>query len=212
MLLYKYRTFEQLEFLLDIIVSERLYCSSYSNLNDPFEGMLFHMKRGFISFRGNFHPASQKSVRAVSPVKDAFILKDEPRVCSLSSDPTDVKLWSFYAAGHTGVTVEIDFDNITDALKVEYEDTLPDYSESGIALLEPKNVLLRKTKAWEYESEYRIINDVAYYPISGRVKRVLIGHKASEDRYCLLKKLLPSHIQLVRTRLDYERVSIVEKR
>ncbi|MGB8764645.1 MAG: hypothetical protein WCD07_07625, partial [Burkholderiales bacterium] len=36
MILYKYRSFDNYEFLLDILINERLYCSIYKNLNDPF--------------------------------------------------------------------------------------------------------------------------------------------------------------------------------
>ena len=39
MILYKYRSLENLEHVLDIILNQRLYCSTYPELNVPFEGL-----------------------------------------------------------------------------------------------------------------------------------------------------------------------------
>jgi len=39
MILYKYRSLEQFEYVLDILLNERLYCSYYKDLNDPLEGI-----------------------------------------------------------------------------------------------------------------------------------------------------------------------------
>ncbi len=41
MILYKYRALNSIEYTLDILLKERLYCSPYKDLNDPFEGQLF---------------------------------------------------------------------------------------------------------------------------------------------------------------------------
>ncbi|MEI8205410.1 MAG: hypothetical protein WCG03_00870 [Kiritimatiellales bacterium] len=39
MLLYKYRSLENFEYVLDIILNEHLHCAPYENLNAPFEGI-----------------------------------------------------------------------------------------------------------------------------------------------------------------------------
>ena len=39
MILYKYKSLADLEHVLDIILYERLHCSTYDKLNDPFEGL-----------------------------------------------------------------------------------------------------------------------------------------------------------------------------
>ena len=39
MLLYKYRTLSNPESALDILLNQRLHCSRYLELNDPFEGL-----------------------------------------------------------------------------------------------------------------------------------------------------------------------------
>jgi hypothetical protein len=39
MLAYKFRSPSQIEFALDILFNNRLYCSDWSSLNDPMEGV-----------------------------------------------------------------------------------------------------------------------------------------------------------------------------
>lgn len=39
MILYKYRSLTNLEHVFDIILNQRLHCSTYPELNDPFEGI-----------------------------------------------------------------------------------------------------------------------------------------------------------------------------
>lgn len=38
MLLYKYRSIENFQFFVDIILNKRLYAARYLDLNDPMEG------------------------------------------------------------------------------------------------------------------------------------------------------------------------------
>ena len=44
MKLYKFRSFDNIEYTLDILINERLYCSSHEALNDPFEGLFSTIK------------------------------------------------------------------------------------------------------------------------------------------------------------------------
>ncbi len=37
---YKYKSFNNFEYLLDILLRERLYASRYHELNDPMEGVI----------------------------------------------------------------------------------------------------------------------------------------------------------------------------
>ena len=39
--LYKYRSLENFEFFLDILLNKRLYASSYKDLNDAMEGVYY---------------------------------------------------------------------------------------------------------------------------------------------------------------------------
>jgi Protein of unknown function (DUF2971) len=211
MLLYKYRTFEQFEYLLDIVINERLFCTEYRFLNDPFEGMFHQMKRPFMSFRGNFHPNSRPAIKSPNSIDALRPEVENKRICSLSSDCTDVRLWSLYASGHTGVAIEIDIPDCPNLMQVTYEESLPDYSTNNLLPITPAEILRSKTKHWEYESEYRIISDSDWFPVTGMVKRVLVGNRISNDRFRLLQNFVPSKIKVIQTLLDYEKVMVVTR-
>src|SRR4030042_1235985 len=99
--LYKYRSLANFEHVLDIILNQRLHCSTYPELNDPFEGL-------FVTTR-NITGANFK----INEAKDLFEgAIDKVKICSLSSDLNDVRLWSYYADGHEGIVFEIDFSGL----------------------------------------------------------------------------------------------------
>ncbi len=58
MILYKYRSLANFEHVLDIILNQRLYCSTYPELNDPFEGIYrvtyFLLKDGDMATKENY--------------------------------------------------------------------------------------------------------------------------------------------------------------
>ena len=65
MKLYKFRSFENIEFTLDIIMNERLYCAQHKSLNDPFEGLFstIEWKSGIV--RSVFRPVVRPVVHPV---------------------------------------------------------------------------------------------------------------------------------------------------
>src|SRR5262245_20465124 len=88
-LLFKYRSLENWRFLLDILVNNRLYASPFKDLNDPMEGRYYY-------FVDEMTRAFKRLVRA---------RKDDWRSCSLTKDPTNTLMWSYYSGGHTGVAL-----------------------------------------------------------------------------------------------------------
>ena len=194
MLLYKYRSLNRLERVLDILHRERLYCSPYSELNDPFEGQFFSV---FPTNHERQTPAVMRIPGAsdllkgmenrgiVMGVKDAL-------VCSLSATCNDMRMWSIYADGHRGVAVEIDINTDDEPVyEVKYRDRLPKY-QSNLFSLRPdaKYILTRKTQHWKYEAEYRVIQDETYYPISGQIQRIILGARIPSDREELLRRVV----------------------
>ncbi len=189
MLLYKYRSLDRLERVLDILLRERLYCSPYSELNDPFEGQFFSV------FPTNHErhtpavmriPGTMENRGVVMGVKDVL-------VCSLSASCTDMRMWSIYADGHRGIAIEIEFNTDDEPVyEVKYKNRLPKY-QSNIFSLRPDAtyILTKKTNHWKYEKEYRVIQDATYYPISGQIQRIILGARISLDREELLKRVVP---------------------
>ena len=88
-LLFKYRSLEHWRFLLDILVNNRLYAAPFKDLNDPMEGRYYY-----------FGDEMTTSVQGLVPPR-----KDDWRICSLTKDPTNTLMWSYYSGGHTGVAL-----------------------------------------------------------------------------------------------------------
>jgi hypothetical protein len=108
MILYKYRSFQNIDHILDILCHSRLYCAKYWELNDPFEGLflanmpVYPLLQPFIK-----EHVIPKSIGDLS-----YIDNDNIRICSLSSSLSEVRLWSYYADGLRGIVLSIDFSGI----------------------------------------------------------------------------------------------------
>ena len=195
MILYKYRSLSNFEHAADIILNDRLYCPTYNELNDPFEGLFLALWT--VSFKN------------ISLKKFAFPTKLEEtltrtRVCSLSSSISDVRLWSYYAHGHKGIALEIDFTGIESHIhEVIYSANLRQFKNST-----PQEVLSHKTNHWDYEAEYRIIHDKKYFPINKRIKTIYLGHRISDTHRDLLKKMMSKDITIYSTRLNTRKIEV----
>lgn len=210
MLLYKLRAFNSLDKLLDILLMERLYCAKYQDLNDPFEAM-FHIQLPKPQpFMCGLSRAGDPLVKmkTTTTVAKHFPSLPEQRVCSLSRDISDVRLWSFYAAGHTGVAIEIDFSDIEEKVNiVQYRPELPKFSNTLLSSPRIEDILTHKTAHWVYEDEYRILHADEYFPIKGMIKRVIAGPLASESNLEILRRALPQ-LQIIKAKLNPETVEV----
>lgn len=211
MLLYKYKAFSPLEHVLDIILHQRLYCAPYETLNDPFEGQFQSMFSGIMTLT-----AGTQIIRLpVGPTKankaipDLALQTKNTRVCSLSNCSSDVRLWSLYADGHKGVVFEFDFSGIENVVKkIRYTPTLPEFGTTFLGGTTPEEVLTCKTDQWEYEREYRIIDEGTYFPVNDRLRRIIVGHRASDDLLAILRKISPTETVIVRANLDHDGVKV----
>lgn len=206
MLLYKYRSLSPLDHTVDILCNERLYCSFYHELNDPFEG-LFDLAMTYPGEDGDVKVYAESSVY---DLMELGVEEDEEwkpmRVCSLSSDPSDVRLWGQYAGSCRGVAIEVELDDGV-ARQVAYDAKLfrHDDDRSYPSIL---TVLTRKTLHWEYEKEFRIITDEQFWPVAGRIRKVIAGPLCSKDSVRILEKMTGGTIPVVRSKLDRNRLRI----
>ena len=190
--------------VLDILLNNRLYCPQYNNLNDPFEG-LFHRLRPFKLSEGYREGMEQKTI------EDLYIASTRKNVCSLSSDLQDVKLWSHYANGHTGIAIELEIPD-DDVVEVKYSPELV-FQGGGLQMLvlDAKSILSLKTNHWEYESEYRIITDKEYFNINGMITNIYCGFNISDLHKDIISKLVSTHgIELYETDLDTINIKIIQ--
>jgi hypothetical protein len=120
-------------------------------------------------------------------------LSDSVTMCCFSGVPDSVLLWSHYAAGHTGVAIEVHPIELSEfAYPVVYSDVVVPISPLTLIDGEAARradvfdlLFLRKAACWSYEREFRIMrfgkdlrsgipgHASAFRP--GSIKRVIIG-------------------------------------
>jgi len=168
--------------LEDLLLNNRLWMGTVLTFNDPFEGQADYV----VPYRGaelrraferkyremGFSSEAAKMKVNSADVADPKRLEQRARdgnlkilgtvgVCALATNARSALLWAHYTREHTGICVLLrpvmDLRALI-AHKVEYSDTYPIQND----LLEPaekrKNVpIMRKSKVWEYEAEWRIV-------------------------------------------------------
>lgn len=175
-----------------------LWFSHPSTFNDPFD--------------------SQKTKKIFKGNIDCSQLLNELRIRSLSNYvPDNMLLWSHYADGHKGISIEIEL-NLPLLLKHNIVLKKIIYSDAKMktGLGDPKRITeelyLTKQSIWKYEQEYRLITLSPYlennhFLISSpelpffHIKKIIFGLKTIEDDKKLIGKILPS--------IEYETISRV---
>lgn len=99
MRLFKYMSLNYLWHVLDILVSNRVYCAHWSTLNDPLEG---HYE---LYFRGNDESRGDELEAALVDNRNRH------RIASFSADSSNFLLWSHYADGHKGIALELEIND-----------------------------------------------------------------------------------------------------
>lgn len=196
---YKFKSLENIEYAFDIIINERLYCADYEKLNDPFEGLFFSIIRSG-AYSSGFSNGFDRQVKECNEILEPF------KICSLSKESSDVRMWSFYANDHKGIAIEIDFTGFEkDIREVHYLEALPEYNLTNHDSVE---ILTKKTMHWDHESEHRVIQKNAYYSIKGRINGVYLGQRILDVHLEILKKTVPSAVPIYTTKLDASEIKI----
>lgn len=170
---YKYRSLKDFKFFVDIIVNNRLYAATYTELNDPMEGR-YTSSAGVIERR----------------IKDDIKAKKQTtRICSLSADCSDGLLWAHYADGHKGVVLGITIDKEFIPKKVKYnglaaiEIPCPDNFKESLEI-----IFTHKEQAWAYEQEFRVLTDKHFVDIS--IEKIIFGLNTDEKDRQLIKTII----------------------
>ena len=72
-------------------------------------------------------------------------------------------------------------------------------------------VMSFKTKHWEYESEYRIIQEEDYYHIKGNIQSIYLGKRISKFHSDLLRKTIPEQIPIYTTEINPNTIKVKKK-
>ena len=188
MKLYKYKSLphkkeltaeekEQLEYCKDILLNHRLFMAPRETLNDPFEGMAIPIS---LSICGS---GSFGSLGLPHPLVEDRM--NQYRILSLSANPKNPIMWAHYANNYSGVCFEFEFNNNFENIhKVSYiehqYDTIYDPTEEEFRRAIEKS-LLRKSKNWSYEEEYRIIsksNESFFHFDQSELTGIIIGNRS----------------------------------
>lgn len=170
--LYKYRSLDSWEFLLDILINSRLYAATFNSLNDPMEGH-FRYKSSHIGY---------------DLIEEIKHLKKQTRICSLSKTYYNDLLWAYYAGGHSGVVIDVTPNDMFDTFDVDY---------SGLASIRKdlhstqeivREILTKKDSFWIHEEEARILSEEQFIPVT--INKVILGRRISPANKSLVKKLL----------------------
>ncbi|WP_196140644.1 hypothetical protein [Aliikangiella sp. G2MR2-5] len=103
-MLYKYRSLDNFQFILDILVNQRLYATSFDEMNDPMEGHYTHSNNMTPEIIGDF---------------DRYY--KEIKICSLSKEKNEPLMWAHYADGARGIVIGVELEKSTDFREVKYD-------------------------------------------------------------------------------------------
>jgi hypothetical protein len=167
---YKYRSLQNWQFLLDILLNSRLYAAKFEDLNDPMEGL----------FKYEQHSIDERLLSSITEQKKQY------KICSFSRTGINDLMWSYYADGHKGICIEMQ-PKSQRIFEVNYDGiaTLKRPSDQNDFVHE---VLSRKEQFWRHEEESRVITDKTFVKIS--IRRVIFGKKIPSEHKALLSKLL----------------------
>ena len=188
---FKFRTAQRMGHIFDILHNRRLYCSEWTDLNDPMEGVF--------AYSAPEHLANDASAFA-SDLQEKL---QGWRVCSLSGTFDSHLLWAHYANGFDGVAIEVELpDDNEDIRHVCYRGVSGVYNyQDGLSLDQTaRSIIFSKNQEWGYEKEIRIRSNRQYYLLEMPIHRVIVGHR--------LQEALFDTIQMVCETLEIEFCSV----
>lgn len=206
MLLYKFKGASDALYALDIAIHERLYCSEYAHLNDPFEGQFrTYVKRRPGDFNLQFGSNFVSDGSMVYPSLNDLI--GGKRVCSLTTAWEDVRMWALYGDSSKGMAFEFEVDPDHPLLhRVRYFDQLYKVDSRDLTSTAAEEILSCKTNHWLYEAEWRFISDTDYVLLPGQLKRILLGSRVDNAVKEAVLKVAPSTVSVHMVRLDHAEV------
>lgn len=166
---YKFRTVDNLHFVIDIIFNKRLFCCKTELLNDIREA---DVRVG--NDKG-------KEIEIIKFGKEVTNQIKDHRVCALSKTFNNHLLWAHYAGSYTGIAIEVELED-SEITNVTYDDDyifLSDLIEKHSPEEAARRILSKKYKAWSYEEEVRIITKSEFHCLARPIGRIIVGSRTS---------------------------------
>ena len=198
-ILYKYRSLQNYERFVDILLNRRLYCSLFAELNDPMEGFFWHSTS-----------LTQKKLKKIMKEKFSY------RICSLSRSWQDIGLWTFYGDEGRGCCIGVEpTDDSWSRRELNYVPFLPNFDE----LIKEKGeieaieiILNSKLERWSNESEIRFMKQTKEKLISVRVLEIILGYKISKEDEKNIQQMVVMHNSLVKDDSEIIKIRKMSKR
>lgn len=192
--LYKYGSFRS-QYWKDVIYKAQIYLSSPVEFNDPFDckanfDYKLAVKGG--KFRDELNTTIEKDI--IEKIPDEFVqkvietMRKNVFVFCFSEVWNSILMWAHYADSYSGYCIEYDMNKVRGFLTenlypVLYEKEYIDITNSLIYTRSKPGLIchLAKAKEWEYEKEWRIIenNQKAIY-FRKALKAVYLGINCSK--------------------------------
>ena len=191
---YKYRSLENLERFLSIIIDHKLYGALYSEMNDPMEGYY------------QYNPTFDHTI-----IDNIVSGKQKTYICALSRSGNIGLMWTHYADENRGCCLEVEVTSKTwRKIDVDYSEYMPELTLRTTV----DDILRVKAKMWEYEQEIRYLSPNTPKgkdrpQLTVKMKRILVGCNVDRTRYthlCKIIKALDKDIEVYKMKksdLDY---------
>lgn len=170
--------------LEDVVLRSTIYLSSPRDFNDPFDMSAFFdfsgtpqekrerikaiLKRlkpelGYVKREQEITRSLSEPEQLINSAESAFQQQiDKAGVYCLTSDPRHILMWSHYARNHKGLcfqfSVPSDIYTFCAAMRMDYSEEYPVVRWINDDHRELQQMILRKSKLWKYEDEYRIVS------------------------------------------------------
>lgn len=172
--LYRYMRFD--DFWEKNIFEGQVYLSEASNLNDPFDCLVYINHKVYIEYMFQnvckiFPRMDRKVLRETVKAsvddeidKQIYNMKKKFRISCFTEDNLSPLMWAHYADSHKGFCLEYNLTQILDSyrfgiLPVIYSDKR--YDITNAVVTRNKNLLMNpyyfKSSHWEYEKEWRMV-------------------------------------------------------
>ena len=177
------------EYFYDILTKQRLYCSTYNQLNDPYEG-IFGVKHPELGSKGPNVEYFRKKDKFWENHKKEI---SKFRLCSLSKKKDKILMWSHYAGGFKGYCIEIDVPcSAKNFYPVKYKKSMTKYKFKDF-----QDYLTIKINCWKDEEEVRYLTKNKYLDVSGKegikISKIFLGQYVDSPFISLLSE--PDHFK-----------------
>jgi hypothetical protein len=204
------------ENLIKILVNNTLWAGAASELNDPYD-CDFDMSQDFfknkiidkLSFKdmGISSVSNNDEKMFLDGLSSAFneeqlktfqqLTIEDLGVCCFSSKLNLELMWSHYANSGKGVCLEFDFNTSPEFLKK----IIPiNYSNKSILVnedIDRVKAFFKKRKAWSYENEWRILNEVGAFSFNKKeLIGITFGPRVSKEDFILVLETLKKYDHL----------------